>query len=266
MDLTPFSDILARLPFFVLVTVRILAVIMTSPLLSIQSVPRIAKFGLAGLTGFIVFPNAYNEGWSTDPFTFFFLLLIIGEALLGVLTGLFVSIVFSAFSSAGQFFSYQMGFGASEVYDALAQIENPLLGQFFNLMAMLVFLQINGFHELFIRGIMHSVQGVNCFSLINGGDAVVPFLIKSLATLFMYAAVISLPVIGTLFLVHITLGLLSKAAPQMNLLSEGFPVTILVTFLILVLMLPRMVNVFIAVMDHGFFVFQKLLVSLGASL
>lgn len=266
MNLTPFSDILTQLPFFVLVTVRILAVIMTSPLLSIQSVPRIAKFGLAGLTGFLVFPGAYSTGWSGDPFTLFFLLLIIGEALLGALTGLFVSIVFSAFSSAGQFFSYQMGFGASEVYDALAQVENPLLGQFFNLMAMLVFLQINGFYELFIRGIMHSIQGVNCFSLINGGDVMVPFLVNSLGALFMNAAVISLPVIGTLFLIHVTMGLLSKAAPQMNLLSEGFPITILVTFFVLVLLLPRMINVFIAVMNHGFHVFRELLVGLGASL
>lgn len=266
MNITPFADILSGIPFFILVTVRILAMIMTSPLLSIQSVPRIAKFGLAGLTGFIVFPNAYTEGWSGEPFTLFFLLLVLGEASLGVLTGLFVSIVFASFSSAGQFFSYQMGFGASEVYDALAQVENPLLGQFFNLMAMLVFLQINGFYELFIRGVMHSIQGVNCFSLVNSAEAVVPFLINALAALFMNAAVISLPVIGTLFLVHVTMGLLSKAAPQMNLLSEGFPITILLTFFLLMVLIPRMVNVFVAVIEQGFSVFQRLLVEMGASL
>ena len=73
---------------------------------------------------------------------------MIGEALIGVITGFFINMIFSTFSSAGQFFSYQMGFGASEVYDALAQIENPLLGQYLNLIAMLVFLQINSFQTL----------------------------------------------------------------------------------------------------------------------
>ncbi len=263
MNPDPFFDILSSFPFFILVTVRILAMIMTSPLLSMQSVPRAAKFALAGLTGFIVLPSAYSNGWVETPFSLFFLLLVIGEALLGALTGLFINIVFAVFSSAGQFFSYQMGFGASEVYDALSQVENPLLGQYFNLIAMLVFLQTDGFQKLFITGVMNSISTVNCFSLINGGEAVVPYLIYSIGALFMNAAVISLPVIGTLFLVHVTMGLLSKAAPQMNLLSEGFPTTILLSFVLLFLLLPRIINLFTSIMDQGFAAFGRLLSELG---
>ena len=265
MNPDPFADILSRFPFFILVTARILVLIMTAPLLSTTSVPRSAKFALAGLAGFVVQPAAYTSGWIENPFSLFFLLLVIGEALFGALTGLFVSIVFAAFSSAGQFFSYQMGFGASEVYDALSQVENPLLGQYFNLLAVLVFLQTEGFQKLFVTGVMNSISSANCFSLVSGGEAVVPYLIHSIGALFMNAAVIALPVIGTLFLVHITMGLLSKAAPQMNLLSEGFPTTILLAFFLLLLLLPRMINLFASIMDQGFAAFGRLLVEIGGA-
>ena len=265
MNPDPFADILASFPYFILVTARILALIMTSPLLSMQSVPRVAKVALAGLTGFIVLPSAYTEGWIDSPFSLYFLLLVLGEALLGALTGLFINIMFAAFSSAGQFFSYQMGFGASEVYDALSQVENPLLGQYFNLVSMLVFLQTDGLQKLFITGVRDSISSVNCFSLINGGGAVVPYLTHSLGALFMNAAVIALPVIGTLFLIHITMGLLSKAAPQMNLLSEGFPTTILLTFVLLLFLLPRMINLFASIMDQGFAAFARLLAEIGGA-
>ncbi len=263
MNPDPFAELLSGFPFFILVTARILAMIMTAPLLSTSSVPRTAKFALAGLSGFIVHPIAYASGWIENIFSLFFLLLVIGEVLFGVLTGLFINIVFAAFSSAGQFFSYQMGFGASEVYDALSQVENPLLGQYFNLIAVLVFLQTDGFQKLFVTGVMNSISSANCFSLVNGGEVAAPYLIHSLGALFMNAAIIALPVIGTLFLVHITMGLLSKAAPQMNLLSEGFPTTILLTFFLLLLLLPRMINLFASIIGQGFDTFQRLLVEIG---
>ena len=105
--------------------------ILTTPLLSIQSVPRIVKIALTGLIAFLVFPSIYHSAWELEIFTLEYLLLLIGESIIGIITGFFVNILFASFSSAGQFFSYQMGFGASEVYDALAQIENLLQCLFF---------------------------------------------------------------------------------------------------------------------------------------
>lgn len=237
--------------------------ILTTPLLSIQSVPRVAKITLAGSIAFLVMGEAYPVGWNVDAFSLHYALLVVGEGLLGIISGFFISMVFSTFSSAGQFFSYQMGFGASEVYDALAQIENPLLGQYLNLIAMLVFLQIHGFQTLFFGGIFRSFQAINCFSLINAQGVFVSFFLKGLTSLFLNAMLIALPVVGTLFLITIAMGLLSKAAPQMNLLSEGFPITILVTFFLLSISLPIMINLFIQVMEQGFLSFQQLLVDAG---
>lgn len=263
MDPNLFSFLLVKAPLFFLVSVRIFAMISTTPLLSTRAVPRIAKIALAGLVAFLVMPSAYGTLLDVPGFSAEYVLFAVGEALLGVLTGFFISIIFATFSTAGQFFSYQMGFGVSEVYDALAQIENPLMGQFLNFIAVLIFLQIKGFQTLFLGGVLRSFQSINCFLFIERQELLTSFLLTNLSSLFLNAMMIAMPVMGTLFLVHVSMGLLSKAAPQMNLLSEGFPITILLTFFLLTVSLPLMADFFIRIMNNGFVAFQTLLIRAG---
>ena len=266
MDSNPFSFLLVKAPLFFLVSVRIFAMISTTPLLSTRAVPRIAKIALAGLVAFLVMPSAYGTLLDVPGFSAEYVLFAVGEALLGVLTGFFISIIFATFSTAGQFFSYQMGFGVSEVYDALAQIENPLMGQFLNFIAVLIFLQIKGFQTLFLGGVLRSFQSINCFLFIERQELLTSFLLTNLSSLFLNAMMIAMPVMGTLFLVHVSMGLLSKAAPQMNLLSEGFPITILLTFFLLTVSLPFMANFFIRIMENGFAAFESLLIRAGGGI
>lgn len=261
----PFDFILNKEPFFLLAAVRIFAMVMTSPLMSMRNVPRVAKIGLAGLTAFMVTPYAYPNFTIPDVFTLEYVLLILGEGLIGVLTGFFISILFSTFSTAGQFFSFQMGFGASEVFDALAQIENPLMGQYFNFIAVLIFLRINGFQKIFLGGVMKSMENVNCLLFLQRQNALSDYLLHAVGNLFLNAMIISLPVMGTLILIHITMGLLTKAAPQMNLLSEGFPITILTAFLILAVALPFFINTFEIILENGLSSFWMLLTEPGGT-
>ena len=127
----------------------------------------------------------------------------------------------------------QMGFSASEVYDALSQVENPLMGQFLNFVAMLIFLQNRWFATLFAGALETSFKSLNVFSIIESGNTIALFMTRGLTLLFRDALVIALPIMATLFLINVTMGILSKAAPQMNLLSEGFPILILTAFYIM---------------------------------
>jgi flagellar biosynthetic protein FliR len=246
------NEIVNNAPYFLLVAVRCFALISTMPLLSTNSVSRVAKIALAGCISFIVFPTVYDAPYEFAPYSLEYLLLLLAEGLIGVITGFFTTAVFAAFSSAGQFFSLQMGFSAAEAYDALAQVENPLMGQFFNLCAMLCFLQIDGFKTLFLGGIFRSFQALSAYSLVLYRENYLSFVLNSLTDLTFAALMIALPMMGTLFLINVTMGLLSKAAPQMNLLSEGLPITILVSFFLLTLLMPKLVNYFIMFMNSGF--------------
>ena len=248
---SPFDFILNKASIFLLLVARVAGLIFTAPLLSARSVSRIIKISLAGFIAFLCLPY-YPVNHYIEIFNFHYLLLLLGEALIGILTGFFVLMIFSTFGTAGQFFAYQMGFGASEVYDTLSQVENPLMGQYFNFIAAIIFLEIKGFQRLFFTGIVESISRVNCFIFLESEKPIVNLLFKSMSTLFLNAIIMSMPIMGTLFLIHVTMGLLTKAAPQMNLLSEGFPVTILVTFFLLTIMFPFLINTFDEILESGF--------------
>ena len=257
------NEILTAAPVFLLVAVRALAMIEVAPLLNSESIPQIVKISLAGFVAYTSFNSALIRDWAVAPFGLNFVFLVIGEALIGIIIGFFLAIIFAAFSTAGQFFSLQMGFGASETFDPLSQIENPLLGQYLNIVAMLVFVTIDGFRELFLGGFWRSLQSINVMSLISGRETIVSMVMAGLSKLFLDAIVISLPILGTLFLVSLTTGLISKAAPQINILSEGFPISITVAFLVIYTVLPFMTEAFSRVIGSGFENLHTLYIRIG---
>ncbi|MBR7064785.1 MAG: flagellar biosynthetic protein FliR, partial [Treponema sp.] len=79
----------------------------------------------------------------------------------------------------------------------------------------------------------------------------VNFFVKSLSNLFADALVIALPVMASLFLVSLCMGLLSKAAPQMNLLAEGFAIMLPVSFLVIIAFIPSLCDFFVRSFDTG---------------
>ena len=281
VDNAALQNILSFGPVFLLIAARAFAMIQTAPLLSSDAIPMAARFALAGLAAFAVLPTAEIYHAANSPngiitlpggsysdlrhetFSLRFGLLIIGEGIIGIIIGFYLTIIFAVFSTAGQFFSLQMGFGASETFDPVAQIENPLMGQFFNLISMVIFVTIGGFHQLFLGGFWRSVQTLNIISLIEGREPVITMIVSGLSRLFLDAIIIALPILGTLFLTSLTTGLISKAAPQINILSEGFPISIMAAFLLLLASLPFMVEAFTRVINSGFSSFQNLYLQIG---
>ena len=275
------QNILSFGPVFLLIAVRAFAMVQTAPILSSDAVPQTARIALAGLAAFAVLPTAdiymaanSPNGIVTLPggtlsdlryetFSLRFMMLLIGEGIIGIIIGFYMTVIFAAFSTAGQFFSLQMGFGASETFDPVAQIENPLMGQYFNLVSMLIFVTIGGFHQLFLGGFWRSVQSLNVIAMIDGREHLVGMFASGLSRLFLDAFVISLPILGTLFLTSLTTGLISKAAPQVNILSEGFPISITAAFFLIFASLPFMIEAFSRVIDSGFKNIENLYIQIG---
>lgn len=262
------NSILAKAPVYLLVYVRCFALLSTLPLFSMRSVSRIVKLALAGYMAFFIYrtidfsiyaPYVQEDG----VFSIEYFLLAVGEGLIGIILGFYITIIFGAFSTAGQFTAFQMGFSAASTYDSLAQVENPLMGQFFNFMAIYIFIQCQWFQRLFLGGLVTSYKSINALSVVSNNENFVKFMISGLTKLFSDALVISLPLMGTLLLISICTGLLSKAAPQMNLLSEGFPIMILVSFYLIATLLPYMCDFFINSFVKGFGFLEKLFLSVS---
>ncbi len=247
---------------FFLLFARIFALLSVAPLTSSQALPTAARAGLALLTAVTIFPWAQAQGgWVIPDNGWVYAALIGGEVLLGLFQGFVMLMVFSVFQMSGQLFSTPMGFGASEVFDPMSQIELPLIGQFFNLAATMVFLSVQGLQKLFFTGVFQSFQALKASDFLTNPGDVSKSLLTAFADLFQRSLIISLPILGVLLLVSVTMGLLGKAAPQMNLMMVGFPISITVGFIIIILVLPFLTHAFGVVIDRSF---ELMLTTAGA--
>lgn len=254
-----FDTIAENSQLFLLIFVRIIALVQIAPLTSSSSIPQVAKIGLALFAAIAVFPMVQQSGYPIPDSGLLYAGILVGEILVGIILGFILVVVYAAFLLAGQYFSLQMGFGASQVFDPLAQIQIPIMGQFINTIAMLIFVLIGGFQRIFIVGVQRSFETVRVFDFIAQRNSIFRLFIGSLGELFKQALLIAFPILGTLFLVNVSMGLLAKAAPQMNLLMMGFPVAIGVAFIILFLTLPFLVEALGMVIDGGFYKILELL-------
>ena len=248
-----------QISFALLVFARVFAFTQVAPLLSSSGVPQAARAGLALFVTAIVAPWLAEIGWVVPQIGVLYALALVGEALIGIILGFFVDALFASFQVAGQFFSLQMGFGAAQVFDPLAQVQVPLLGQLFSLMAMFIFLTIGGFQKYVIVGFYDSFRAISAVDLAFGIDRIGEFFIGALSGLFETAFTLSLPILGTLLLGSVSIGLLAKAAPQMNLLMLGFPISIGVGFAVFIMTLPFILEGVAHAIDNGFLQLQNLL-------
>lgn len=239
-------------PIFLLAFVRIYALLRVSPITSSEAIPGIARIAVTFFAAFAVMPSVVASGYPLPPSGLDFVLLAVGEMLIGILSGLFLVLLFAVFQLAGQFFSLQMGFGASQVFDPLAQIEIPLVGQFLNMIAMVIFVVSGGMQRIFLHGVLGSFSALTAADLATAGPDIMTLVTGSLGRLFEQSLVLAFPILGTLFLVQVTMGLFGKAAPQMNLLMLGFPLAIGVAFLMIFLLMPFLVEAFEVVIDEAF--------------
>ena len=151
------DNILLQAPAYLLVFVRCFALLMVLPMFSMRATPRVAKIALAGYMAFFIFGTVdfsiYAPYITEDgTFSLLYILILIGEALIGIIIGFYITIIFAAFSAAGQFLAFQMGLSAASSYDSLSQVENPLMGQFLIWWPCLFLCRHNGFRDYFLKG------------------------------------------------------------------------------------------------------------------
>lgn len=211
--------------------VRILALFSSAPLLYHKAIPQRLKIALAAVVTFVIAPSlpaATGEpGW-----------LLVQQLLVGLAIGLGLQLVFAAFELAGSLLGLQMGLSFASFIDPQNSHETPLIASFLNLMATLVFLAING-HLMMIAGIAESFRVVPV-----GGAGVSAASLHALVGLgsemFRVGLHLALPVLATMLILNLALGVLARAAPQLNIFAVGFPATIIIGLTAFVLIMPMM--------------------------
>jgi flagellar biosynthetic protein FliR len=226
--------------------------IVVAPFFSSGVIPFRIKGLMAFLVTLVIFPVVASKGYTLPGNMGEYALVVVREIAIGIFIGFLVTVIFSAFQLSGQYFAVQIGFGINEVIDPLAQISIPLIGQFKNLIGLLVFLAING-HHFMIKAIYRSYELAPVLRLGSASsEGLLKFLIHSFSGMFVIALKIALPVVATVFLITVSLGILAKAAPQMNILMLGFPFKIAVSFGVLILITPLVVRIMHVSLERTF--------------
>jgi flagellar biosynthesis protein FliR len=221
--------------------VRLLALFMSAPVLSHHAIPARVKIGLALVVAVVVTP-ASPASITTAPgiFSAAAPLLLIQQMLLGVMMGFAVKVVFAAIDLAGNIIGLQMGLSFASFIDPVNANQTPLVGSFLNLLATLLFLALDG-HLILIASITRSFElapvSAQFFSGIGWEK-----LTALGAGLFQFGLQLSLPVLATMLVINLTLGVMSRAAPQLNLFSVGFPLTALTGIVLFAVFLPNMMS------------------------
>jgi flagellar biosynthetic protein FliR len=179
-------------------------------------------------------------------------LLVLQEVMIGIYIGFLVSIIFSSFQLSAQYYAAQIGFGINEVLDPVGQVSVPLIGQLKNFVGLIVFLAIDGHHFL-IEAIYRSFELAPVFGVgktASGGF--LKYLVYSFSGMFIVALKISLPIVATAFLITVSMGILAKAAPQMNIMMFGFPFQIVAGFSLLMLTSPLIIRIMQVAIERSF--------------
>lgn len=237
---------------YFVVFVRVAALFLSMPFLSAAGIPGMARGGLAFFVALAMMPLLQSYPGIPSPTASDFLFILLCEALLGILMGLMLQLIFAIFQTAGEIFSMQMAFSASQVFDPVGEIEQPLLGQFLDTIATLLFLTTGPLQKFLLEVLAQSFQTLpQAIKLLSDQEHLIEVLIYSTSFLLEQALLIALPVVGSILMVSVALGLMAKAAPQMNLLVLGFPLQITMGMMVIFLGMPYFLEYMLWLFDNG---------------
>jgi len=214
---------------------RVAGMVMTAPVSGTKSVSPQVRLMMALAITLVIVPILPAQP-PVDLVSYASLFIILQQVLIGVILGFTVQLVFSAVITGGQIIAMQMGLGFSVMVDPQNGSQAPVLSQFYVMMTILVYLALNG-HLVLIEVLVDSFQ-----SLPIGAVGISVTSFRDIAywgsQLFAGGLAIALPAVASLLVVNLAFGIMTRAAPQLNLFAIGFPVTMLLGFALVFITLP----------------------------
>lgn len=216
---------------FLITSIRLSAFIIAAPLFSAKFLMVRVRILIAFVISIIVFsmqPQAVDTKILASAYG---IIVIVKEIAIGVTAGLILSIMFASVSLAGEKIATSAGLSYAAQVDPVSGVQTPVVSQMLYLFLIMIFLTVDG-HLLALRILIESYQIIPIgtlpepSALIDGGMA-------ASGSMFLNASIIMLPIVIIILLINVSIGIITRAAPQLNLFSFGFPMTMLGTFFVL---------------------------------
>jgi len=241
------------LPFF-----RVAAFVMAAPILSTALVSMRIRLIIAMAITVAIFPSLIPSN-AIDPMSLEMVISILQQILIGVSLGFVMQFIFAAVVMGGQVIGMQMGLGFAMMMDPQTGISVPVVSQFYNIIAVLFFLSING-HLLLIQILSESFNLVPIDGIglpLSAIEALVYFS----AWIFSGALIMVLPAVVALLMINVVMGVITRATPQMNIFAVGFSITITAGFIIIMVTLSTALPQLGMLFNEGFMFMREILVA-----
>jgi len=233
------TELITLIGSFVLPLFRIAAMVMAAPIFGANNVPVRARLIISLAITVLVVP-ILPEIYIPADIGFEIVIIIMHQILIGITLGFAVQIVFSAVITGGQIIAMQMALGFSLMIDPQNGNQVPVLSQLYVIMVILMYLILNG-HIILIQILVDSFKTIPISS-----SGLLPedmwTLVQWGSFIFSGAVALALPAIASLLVVNIAFGVMARSAPQLNILSIGFPITMVMGFFVILFTLPNVIS------------------------
>lgn len=229
-----------------------------APIFGNTHIPVPVRVAIALMFSFILYPYI-DKGQAMLPSSLIpYGFVALKEIAIGAVVGFAALIVFSAFAMAGQLISNQMGLDTAVIVDPSSETgeEEQTISVFYNMIAILVFLMING-HHWFIKATVQSFVTIP-FGGFNGTTVTFTKVLSFLKAFFVMGITLSAPSLVVLLLTVVVLGLMTKVAQEINVFAVAYQIKILIGFFVLIVSLPFV----IAIIKSYLIPFEKSMISL----
>ena len=227
---------------------RILGLIAAAPLFGNAGVPLRVKVLLGVFLALVIAPLVPAVP-AVDPTSWAGLLILVKEMLIGLAMGFAMRLVFAAVEYAGEVASQTMGLGFAMFFDPSTRGRSSAISQFMALVATMAFLAVNG-HLVLLEALAESFVTMPITETPFSSNAALE-LARWGGRIFSAGLQIAMPVIAALLITQVALGILTRAAPQLNIFGIGFPITLGVGFLTLSLALPYLSAPIVNLFNQG---------------
>lgn len=222
---------------FLLVFVRISSFMVSAPIFSGRQLPVHYKIGISVVLSILCMGLIQDPISNPENGTIF--LLILKELMVGISIGLVAGILFYTIQLAGSLLDFQIGFSMANLFDPTFETSMQLTGRFKNVLAVLFLLATNG-HHMLIHGILASFDWVKLQAFVPAltDGRLAALMVECVQQMFMIGFMMAAPIIGTLFVVDVGLGIIARTVPQMNMFVIFPPLKILIHFAMYIIVLP----------------------------
>ena len=243
MDYLLISSVYLLLETYFLISLRVLGFFLAVPIFGGTSTPHMTKVAIAMATGFILMTSQNIAPYMPHSATMTaFFAAGIKEMAVGIVLGFSVYFLIAMFYFIGQMVDYQIGFSMVSVMDPLNQIQIPISGNFFYLTVSCLLL-ITGAHYNFFRALFYSYQVLPIGSAILSSEHLMRTGSNLFASFLSFGFKTALPIIGSMLVLEVALGILNKATPQMHIFSIGMQLKVIFGLSLVLIVFPMFSNI-----------------------